>query len=241
VTASRITAAYDDVPIAVRFPRADAELGEPEFEVGAPLVAWLQAACDAAASIEIVTGDPPPMTWWGRDDGAVCGVGGGARIAAALLARACGGAFDPDEARGVSVLRATRELAAGVRDRLMPGGEWHAAPSGRATIFRVTVGGVDDVIAVAAVPAVTDPGPAREAWRASLGAALEAVALPVRLVLHEDRVALRTLRALSVGDIVPIVTAREVALRSGGHRLARGRIVDGEPRCIEIVMTGDHA
>lgn len=234
-----ITAAVDDPPVAVRFPRADAVVAALPDRSG-DIAAWLGARTGLAASV--VPGDAamPAMSWWQRDDGAAFGSGGGALIASALLSRDCGGTFEP-AGGGASVARAARDLGVALRDALLPGGGWQPGGDGTAQVVAVSVGGVEDHLAIGIVPAPCRAAMrARADWGQGLTAALARVVLPLRLVLHEDRVAMRTVRALAVGDVLPIATAREVALRSGRHRVARGRVIDGETGRIEIVAMGDY-
>ncbi|TRW14092.1 FliM/FliN family flagellar motor switch protein [Glacieibacterium frigidum] len=236
-----ITAAVDDPPVALRFPRADAAVAAVAPDRSADIADWLAARCGFAASVVPGGGAPPAMTWWRREDGAAFGCGGGTALASALLARDCGGAFEAGGPGGASVARAVRDLGMALRDALVPGGGWAPGGEGPATVHAVTVGGVEDTLAIGIVAAPCRAAmQARETWGQGLNAALSRVVLPLRLVLHEDRVAMRTVRTLGVGDVLPIATAREVALRSGRHRVARGRVIDGETGRIEIVATGDY-
>lgn len=244
MTDARITAGDADAPREARFPAVEAAAPDVGFAAAAPVADWLRARCGAAAAVTEDAGAPPSATWWRRDDGAHVGIGGGERLAAALLARDCGGVFDAGDATGPSVVRATRELLLALRDALVPGaGTWLAAGPGIAPArLRVEVAGVDDVLAVAVV---LPPSPAaaqrRAAWGATLGAALGQVAVPVRLVLHEATLPMRQVRAVRVGEVLPIATASEVVLRVGSTRVARGRVVggsDGDAGHIEIVGRG---
>lgn len=235
-----ITAAVDDPPVAVRFPRADAATAPVPADRSGEIAAWLGVRSGLPASVVPGDGALPAMTWWRRDDGAGFGCGGGVHIASALLSRDCGGAFEPGGTAGASVARAARDLGAALRDALLPGGRWQPDGDGPATLHAVTVAEVEDVLAIGIVAAPCRTAmEAREAWGQGLTSALARVVLPLRLVLHEDRVAMRIVRGLAVGDVLPIATAREVALRSGRHRVARGRVIDGETGRIEIVATGD--
>lgn len=234
-----ITAALDEPPVAVRFPRADAAAPAPPDRSG-DVAAWLGARTGLTASVAPDDAAKPAMTWWQRDDGAAFGWGGGVRIAGALLSRDCGGAFEPGGS-GTSVARAARDLGIALRDALLPGAGWQPGGEGVAQVLAVGVGGVEDTLAIGIVPAPCRVAmQARARWGQGLTAALARVVLPLRMVLHEDRVAMRDVRALAVGDVLPIATAREVALRSGRHRVARGRVIDGETGRIEIVAMGDY-
>lgn len=234
-----ITAAVDDPPVAVRFPRADAAAPAPLDRSGV-VAAWLGARTGLTASAVVSDAEPPAASWWQRDDGAAFGWGGGLQIAGAQLSRDCGGAFDPGGA-GASVARAARDLGDALRDALLPGGNWQPGGTGAVQAIGVSVGGVEDLLAVGLVPApCRNAMQARADWGRGLTDALARVVLPLRLVLHEDRVTMRSVRRLSVGDVLPIATAREVALRSGRHRVARGRVIDGETGRIEIVAMGDY-
>ena len=220
-----------------RFPRADAAV-VAAFDAVPIVTAWLGQRC--GAPVTVAPGDGAVgMAYWTRDDGAVCGIGGGGALAAALLARDCGGALEAGPMSGASVGRATREFALALRDALLPGGDWQCGGDGPAIVLRIEAGSVVDQVAVAVT---LPPSPGARAvtarWTASLHDALGALALPVRLVLHEERMAVARVRALGVGDVLGIATAREVGLRIGRTRVARGRIVDGETGRIEIVARG---
>lgn len=239
--APRITAGYDaDEPRTVFFPAADRGSGNDHAELDVPATALvlaqvLTAVCGLPAQAEAAAGEPQPLEGWSAGDGSSCAIGGGWRLAAAMLNRRCGGPFAGDAATGSAhVARCRDALIATVRAALLPeGADWCAGLAvGRATAFAVRVGDVSDRIDIhvahPAVPVVSDGD-----WSARLAALLAGLVVPVRLVLHEGPFAVRAARALAVGDVLPIATAHEVGLRVGTLGLARGEVIDadtGTPR-----------
>ncbi|QXQ08071.1 hypothetical protein KX816_08875 [Sphingosinicellaceae bacterium] len=242
--APRITAGYDDAaPREIVFPpasrRSEPALREVDaVALGKSLAARLGALCDIAATAAPASGEPLAMSWWQSEEGALFGIGGGAKLASALLNRQCGGAFEEDGAPVSShALRCLGELVVQLRAALMPDATgWTPVKSDLpAESFTVTLGTVRDRIdLVAQAPAQPACAPVDHSeWRAQLRRVLGGLAIPVRLVLHEGNVAVRAARAFKVGDVLPIATAHEVGLRIGSHALARGHIIDadtGSPR-----------
>ena len=242
--APRITAGYDDAASReLIFPSASRRPEPAVREVdavalGEALAASLGTLCDVAATAEPATGAPLAMSWWQSADGALFGIGGGEKLASALLNRQCGGEFEADGAPvSPHARRCLGELVVQLRSALMPDATgWTSAKSDvPPESYTVTLGGVRDRIdLVAQPPAQPACAPVDHSeWRAQLRRVLGGLAIPVRLVLHEGNVAVRAARAFKVGDVLPIATAHEVGLRIGSHPLARGHIIDadtGTPR-----------
>lgn len=243
--APRITAGYDaDAPREVVFPVATrrvadtAPAGPDPALLVESLAAALTALCGGEVAVTAMASDAlPALAGWTGPDGSACTVGGGAIIAAALLNRECGGAFEVAAGVGQSSHAARRAgvLMTALRDLLCPDtATWEPCPPGPVTAFAVTIAGVSDridlgVIARPATALARDLGD----WPTRLRGVLDGQAVPVRLVLHEGRVAVRAARALTVGDVIPIATAHEVGLRVGTLALAHGQIIDsdtGSPR-----------
>ncbi len=244
-TAPRITAGYDaDAPCEIVFPAAARRAAEaaPEGPDPATLAADLAAAlttlCGMPAEAAPMAGPALPMlAAWRAADGGACSIGGGAAIAAALFNRECGGAFDAGTGAAQSQHAAQRAamLVAALRDLLLIGaGGWEPCPPGPAVAFAVTVAGIADRIDVGLItPSETVQPRDFGDWPQRLRGVLEGLAVPVRLVLHEGKVAVRAARAFAVGDVIPIATAHEVGLRVGTLALARGQVIDsdtGSPR-----------
>ncbi len=236
----RITAGYDaDAPREVVFPVAtrrvaDAAPPGPDPALLAQnLAAALTTLCGGEVAVTATAGDAlPALAGWAGPDGGTCTIGGGAGLAAALLNRECGGAFEVAAGGGQSphAVRRAAVLIVGLRDLLAPDtATWDACPPGPVTAFAVTVTGVSDRIDVGMVapPAAVSAKDFGD-WPVRLRGVLDGLAVPVRLVLHEGKVAVRAARALSIGDVIPIATAHEVGLRVGTLALAHGQVIDSE-------------
>lgn len=247
-----ITAGYDATePRAFTFPAAAAH-GAPPADVdrtllGRQLADALTTLCGMPVNVAAMaeTGSAPGR--WRAASGAAFAIGGGQLLAAALLSRQCGGAFEAGPAtRSTHVERCRMALAATLRDLLLPAATgWETdetAPARAACAFAVEVGPVHDRIDIVALPPVDAPAElvVDDGWHARLCDLLAGFSVPVRLVLHEGAVAVRAARALAVGDVLPISTAHEVGLRVDTLALARGHMIDtetGTPR-VRIVARG---
>lgn len=251
--AARITAAYDDTPLLHRFPAAGggAVTGFDLEALRETLVTALGALCGMSATIDVspLPVAPRGLGWLARGDGLAAACGGGAVLAGALLSRDCGGGFVASDVppASASLARRRADLMAAIRDAvgtLWPDGEtgWTvgAAPAAyQAWHVAVTVGGVADSFDLALVPpphVAADHGD----WPRQLHARLAALAIPVRVVLHEGPYAVRAARALRVGDVLPLVTAHEVGIRAGRLCIARGRSAgtSEDAARVEIVRRG---
>ena len=251
--AARITAGYDEGPLDHCFPAADA-VCVAHFDAGRlcePLAAAVGALCGASASITLSRAPAASagFDWRSRDDGLAVGCGGGLALADAMLSRDCGGGFVAGVAplASASLARRRATLAAALCEAvggLWPDGQadWSGCPAPIGVLgwrFAVVVAGVDDFIDLAVVVPPCKAA-THDEWHGRLYAQLTALAIPVRVVLHEGPIAVRAARALRVGDVLPLATANEVGIRAGRSCVARGRIAaasEDAPR-IEIVRRG---
>jgi len=233
--APRITAGYDaDAPREWVFPRADLRSDDAGGVDGTLLAREVAAALGDLLGMA-VTATPlaVPVTataGWTAADGSACAAGGGAVLAAALLNRQCGGAFEAaGESSSPHAERCRTTLIEGLRDRLLPHatGWTSAVTASPRRAFAVEAGGVADRIDVAVVPARPAAADTSD-WHAGLRALLDGFAIPVRLVLHDGPIAVRAARALAVGDVLPIATASEVGLRVGTLAWARGQVINAD-------------
>ena len=241
--APRITAGYDgDAPREVVFPaaprrEAEAAQATDPTNLAVDLAAALTLICGVEAEVTPLAGAAlPVVAAWRTADGSTCTIGGGMIIAAALLNHECGGTFAASgAAKSQHAGRRAEIMALALRDLMMPGADdWEPCVPASVAAFAVSVAGVSDRIdagltLAAAVPPDRDHGD----WSLRLRGVLDRLAVPVRLVLHEGKVAVRAARAYAVGDVIPIATAHEVGLRVGTLALARGQVIDsdtGSPR-----------
>ena len=78
-------------------------------------------------------------------------------------------------------------------------------------------------------------------WPRDLQRLVGATGLPVRVVLHEKRVALADAARLRPGDVLPIETPRSVQLRIGTHSLGRGTVDPADENGVLLVTIGGAA
>jgi hypothetical protein len=120
----------------------------------------------------------------------------------------------------------------------------------RVAALSFVVAAADSVVGDIAL-ALTEPGLARlgeparprEPWAAGLQAALLRVDTRARIVVARPRATTVTLRALRVGDVLPIAAPRDAALIVGGQAVAHGAIEhhDGRAQFRIAALQGDAA
>ncbi len=190
-----------------------------------------------------------------RSDGLIAAIDVAPQLAEALVNHALGGSFTAEATRGetltASERHAQRQLVAACLDALdlvwpATGAQWQSAGApvtGTAHGFAVRAPGFEATIAIEiarsdAPKADTAPASGRAAaWSRGLRALLGATGLPLRAVLHERQLPLDQAVRLRPGDVLPIETPREVQLRIGTHRIARGTIAplgDDGALCVTI-------
>jgi flagellar motor switch/type III secretory pathway protein FliN len=195
--------------------------------------------------------------WLVRDDGLTIGIETPVALAEALANLRFGGAFVASGA-GVaspSVRRAGEALRRALLDAVdsvwpVTTPHWQPAAgavAGRGHGLVLTVGGlaadVGLVIAEAeAVPTEALTPRADAAWGRGMRALISATGLPLRAILHERSMPIGEAVRLRPGDVLPIDTPREVQLRIGTHRLARGTIApSGDDGTLTVTITNRRA
>jgi flagellar motor switch/type III secretory pathway protein FliN len=195
--------------------------------------------------------------WLVRGDGLVIGIETPVALAEALANLRFGGAFVANGA-GVtspSVRRSGEALRRAILDAVdsvWPAAECHWQPAagavaGRGHALVLTVGGLAADVGLVIAEAEAQPSEAAmpradAAWGRGMRALISATGLPLRAILHERSMPLGEAVRLKPGDVLPIDTPREVQLRIGTHRLARGTIApQGDDGTLIVTVTNRRA
>lgn len=192
-----------------------------------------------------------------RSDGLGAAIDVAPQLAEALVNHALGGSFAAEAVRGetltASERHAQRQLVAACLEALdlvwpVTGAQWQSANTpvtGTGHGFAVRAPGFDALIGIeiarSDAPNTDTSAPsgrAEAAWSRGLRALIGATGLPLRAVLHERQLPLDQAVRLKPGDVLPIETPREVQLRIGTHRVARGTIAPlGDDGALLVTIT----
>jgi flagellar motor switch/type III secretory pathway protein FliN len=237
-------------------PSADAAagFGDAVTAAVAPLVEGLAVLTLVAPHDRSLAGS---AHWLARGDGLILGIDAPIALSEALANLRFGGAFVATGAGlgSASVGRAGGSIRGAIVaaiDCIWPAAnmDWQPAAGavqGRGFVLTLKVGGLaaEVVLVIAeAAPRAEEPAQPRAdaAWQRGMRALISATGLPLRAILHERSMPLGEAVRLRPGDVLPIDTPREVQLRIGTHRLARGTIApQGDDGALFVTVTNRRA